>query len=230
MRSRPRPRVRALLGALAAAAVWPAGSARAEPTFEQAAAGATRVARLDDLVWALAAPCDRGDDVQDRQCRLLRDRKAKALAGTTVLVEAEPEAFTAGAWSPQKKSVPVSLTGCVRCAGLEIDGRAWYVTAGGPPREGAGKLLAASLHDSARPFPDEAAAAAWTKTLAPVRVQLVLKVPARPRWQVAGKDGIALDLVAYRVVTPCKGAVVIAQPASGPAEADPKACPAAARP
>ena len=207
-----------------AIALGAAGVARAETTFEQAAAQAVRVPRLDDLVWALTAPCDRGDDVQNRQCRHLRDRKAKTYAGATVLVDAEPAAFTAGAFRPQTKSVPLSLTGCVRCAGLEVDGRAWYVTASGPPRVEGGKLRAAPLHDGMRPFPDEAAAAAWAKTLATVRVQLVLKVPARPRWQVAGKDGLALDLVAYRVVAPCKGAVAIANPPSGPAEADPKAC------
>lgn len=60
-----------------------------------------------------------------------------------------------------------------------------------------------------------------------MRVQLVLKVPARPRWQVAGKDGLAFELVAYRVIKPCDGAVVVASAGSGPAAPDKQACPAA---
>ena len=216
--------------ALAAIAVISAlaPAARAETRFEDAAAQAARTP-LDEVVWALTAACDSGDDVRQRQCRQLRDARAKALAGATIVTDADPTAFSIGAWHAQRKSVTVALMGCVRCGGIRIDDRTWHVTASGAPRVEAGALRAAALHDSARTFPDEAAAAAWTKSVAGARVQLVLKVPARPRWQVAGKDGLALELVAYRVITPCNGAVVIASPGSGPAAPDKQACGAPAR-
>ncbi len=223
-RARSRSTKVAILGAVTLAL---AGDARAN-TFEQAAGRAIRVQQLDELVWVLTATCDGGDDVQDRQCRQVRDRRAKELAAAPVLVEADPRAFTAGPWNPARRSAPIRLTGCVRCDGIPVDGRTWHVTVG-PPRIDGGAIRAAALHDTAKVFPDEAAAAGWLASVASVRVQLVLKVPARPRWQVAGKDGIALELVAFRVVAPCTGAVAIAAPPSGPAEADPGACAPAAR-
>ena len=225
---------RVALGALAFALAAAAPSDARAAGFEQAAARAIRVAQLDELVWALTATCDRGDEVQDRQCRLIRDRRAQAYAGATILVDAEPGTFTAGPWSPEKRSAPVRLTGCVRCAPLAIDGRAWHLTVGAPRGvDERGAVRTAPLYDSARVFPDEAAAKTWlaaASSVAATRVQLVLKVPARPRWQVAGKDGLALELVAYRVITPCTGGVVIAAPPADPAEADPRACTQAAAP
>ena len=53
-----------LIAALACAAT----SARAD-TFENHASAAQRFGRLADLVWRFTAACDKGDDVQQRQCR-----------------------------------------------------------------------------------------------------------------------------------------------------------------
>ena len=56
------------------------------------------------------------------------------------------------------------------------------------------------------------------------KVELVAKVAAKPRWSVGGKDGIALDVIAYRVLTPCNGTVVLANPSSQNAAPDKVAC------
>jgi hypothetical protein len=201
--------------------------AHAEDTFETRAQAATRVRQIDDLVWAVSATCERGDDVQQRQCRQLRDRKAKALAGTTLLVEGDAAAFELGAWNAAKKSVNVTLAACVRCAGIDVEGKPWHVvgTTAAARLEG-GKLRTAMLHDSARTFPDEATANQWIRGIRNPRVQMLVKLPARPRTQVAGKDALQLEITAWRVMNPCDGSAVIAGGGvtGGTIEPDAKAC------
>jgi hypothetical protein len=117
------------------------------------------------------------------------------------------------------------LVACIRCAGVEVDGKPWYIVGtGAPPRFEGGKLRPPVLHDNARAFSDEAAAKAWEKQIKHVRVQFVVKVPDKPRWSSQGRDGIAVDILGYRVISPCDGQVVVAKPASQPVDADKKAC------
>jgi hypothetical protein len=205
-----------------------AGGAHADDTFEATAAAAVRVRDVGDLVWPVTAACDRGDVVAQRQCRLLRDRKASTLVGATLLVDGDPEAFTVGRWNPQRRSVPITLDACIACKGVAIDGVTWHVMgSGAPPRFEGGTLRARMLEDTARMFSDETAATAWTKSLENLRVQYLVKVPERPRFRVDGKDGLALDIVGYRVYAPCDGGVVVASPPAKNLAPDKKACPAA---
>lgn len=199
------------------------GVAAADDTFESKATGAQRVRQLEDVVWALTAACDKGDDVQQRQCRVLRDTRAKALAGATLLVEAESDALAVGTWNPAKKSVAIALSSCIRCGGVQIEGRSWLVT-GATPQVAGGKAKTALIYDNAKQFSDEPAAKKWLKTVDQLRVQMLVKVPDKRRFQVSGKDGLLLDVLGYRVVHPCTGAVVIANPPAGNVEADKKAC------
>lgn len=204
----------------------------ADDTFETMAVGAQRVARIENVVWAFTAACDIGDDTLQRQCKTVRDSRAAELAGATLLVDADTDAFAVGAWSPQKKSVPLKLTSCIRCAGVEIDGKTYFVVAskaGNPaPTFGGAKLQTGKLYDTARQFPDEPTAKAYAASLASARVQLIVKVPAKPVTVIDRKPVIALDFVGYRVFTPCSGSVVFASPQSGPLEADKKQCVAGA--
>jgi hypothetical protein len=191
-----------------------AGVAHADDSFETKAQCAQRIGSIEGLVWTFTASCDDGDDTEQRQCRKVRDARAAELAGATLLVEGDKKAFEVGAWNAQKKSVPVTLASCVRCAGVEVDGTTYAVVA-----TNGGKL-----HDNGKQFPDEAAAKAFAKTVANARVQLLVKVPAKPKTQAGGKPAIALDVVGYRVIVPCDGSVVLASPASGPVDADKKQC------
>ena len=202
-----------------------ASTARAD-TFENKATGAQRVHRLENIVWALTATCDKGDDTERRQCRLVRDARVAELQSASVLIDADADAFDAGVWNASSKSMPLQLTGCIRCAGVDVDGKTWFVTASGTsPRFEAGKLKTGLLHDNARSgFATEADAMKWTKSVSNARVQLVVKLPPKPRWTLDGKPGINLDVIAYRVIAPCDGSIVLASPGSGAVEADPKAC------
>jgi hypothetical protein len=214
---------------IAAIALAPS-TALAEDSFESRAQGATKISRTDDLVWAMTASCDKGDDTQQRQCRIVRDRKAKQLAGATLLIDGDADALEIGKWSAPKKSVTVLLSACVRCGGIDVDGKPWFVmgaSIGTPaPRFEGNKLRAGVLYDNSRQFPDEAAATAWTKAMATAKLQLLVKVPAetKRRFAVSGKDGLALDIVAWRVINPCDGAVVISSVPSSSIEPDKKAC------
>lgn len=198
-----------------------------DDTFEARAQSAQKLHRIEGLVWAATSACDAGDDVQQRQCRRVRDARFKELSLGTWLVEADADAFDVGAWNKAKRSVPISLTACIRCAGVEIDGKTWYVTGGGGaavPHFEAGKLKAIALHDNARGFGDDATATMWSKAVATVRVEMLVKLPAKSRWSVDGKNGLALDVVGYRVFTPCDGSVILSAPPSSSVEPDKRAC------
>ncbi|MDB4959968.1 MAG: hypothetical protein JWO36_7537 [Myxococcales bacterium] len=201
------------------------GTAHADDTFETKAAGAQRIHRLENLVWALTASCDAGDDTQKRQCKHVRDARAAELTSGKLLIDADSDAFDVGAFSTQKKSVPVVLSSCIRCGGVDLEGKTWYVVGTGTaPVFDGGKLHPPKLYDNARAFADEAAAQAWAKAVANVRVQMLVKIPAKPKWQVDGKNGLALEILGYRVYSACDGSIVGASPTSGPAEADKKQC------
>jgi len=218
-----------LVGVLAFGVLLVAQRARADDTFEAKAQAAQPLHRVESLVWALTSSCDVGDDVQQRQCRRVRDARQKELSTGTWLVVADADAFDVGTWSPTKKSLPITLDACIRCAGVELDGKTWYVTGvtATPPRFEVGKLRAGTLHDNARAFADEATASMWGRAVAKVKVEMVVRLAAKPRWSEAGKNGIAVEVVAYRVFTPCDGTVILASPPSSPVEADKKACVAA---
>ncbi|MBA2540269.1 MAG: hypothetical protein H0V17_11580 [Deltaproteobacteria bacterium] len=204
-----------------------ASPAFAEDTFEAKAQNAIRVARTDDLVWAMTASCDKGNDIHQRQCRLVRDRKAKTLIGPTLWIEGDSDALEIGKWSGAKKSVSVALSACVRCSGVDVDGRAVYVMGAGAPKWENNKLRATALYDNARPFPDEAAAMSWSKSVANAKFQLLVKVApdaSKRRFAVSGKDGMQLEILAWRVVKPCDGSIVLSSVPSGQVEPDKKAC------
>lgn len=215
--------MRALFALALIAPVIAPAVAHADDTFEAKAAGARAVVHVDDIVWALTAPCTTGDDAQNRQCRTLRDRTAKEHAGQTMLVQADGFALDLGAWDAARKSVAVTLTSCIRCEGVGVEGKTWFIT-GGAPKVENGKVRGAPLYDTARQFATPETAAAWLKAVKNHKVELVVKVPAKPRWSAGGKDGIQLEVLAYRVITPCNGTVVIANPPSQNAAPDKAAC------
>lgn len=212
----------ALLAIAIAVAVVGAAAreAAADPTFDDVARGATRLTRLDELVWAVTAPCDAGDALQQRQCRQLRDRRAAQLAAAPLRIDAEPAALEIGAWDAARKSVAIRLVACVRCAGIDVGGRRWRVvgamTRGQP----------ATLHDTARVFPDAKAAEAWRALLGRARVELIVALPARPR--PAGAATLAVDIIGWRIIDPCDGAIVAASPSSAAVAPDKAACAAPA--
>ena len=193
--------------------------------FEAMAERATTVSRIDDIVWAFTGACTAGDELQQRQCRLVRDKRAKELVGAILLVDGETAALELSKWSPQKRSLGITVTSCIRCAGVEVEGKKWLVIgAGAPPRFEGARLRTHVLHDSTQMFKDEASATAFTRSLEHARVQYIVKVGDKPKWNIGGKDGISLEVLGYRVIAPCDGSVVASNPPSSPMPADKQAC------
>lgn len=211
--------MRALVLATLLVAVAPI-TARADE-WQTKAQGAVKVERHEDFVWALTAACDKGDDTQQRQCRITRDRKLKTLGGT-VWLTGDADAVATVPWNAQKRSVAVTVNGCVHCAGVDIDGKPWGIVGGAGARLDGAKLRGGTLYDNAKPFTDEAAATAWVKTLAGARFELLVK--AGKRSQIGGKDAIAVDIVAWRVVNICDGSIVLSSVPSSGGDPDKAAC------
>jgi hypothetical protein len=142
-----------------------------------------------------------------------------------LLIDADSSALEVTKWNPQKKSLGVTVTSCIRCAGLEVEGKKYFlIGAGAAPRFEGGKLRTAVLHDSTQMLKDDAAATAWTKSVENAHVQLVVKVPASPKWTANGNVGFSFEIAAWRVIAPCEGAIVAANPPSSAQPPDKKAC------
>lgn len=171
-------------------------------TFEAKASGAVPVHRIENVVWALTAACDKGDDTEQRQCRKVRDARAAELSTQALLVDGDADAVAVGAWNAAKKSVPVTVSACIRCGGVALDGKTYVVK------------LTAPAYDNARTFPDEAAAQQWLKDVAGAKVQLVVKLAAKPKQTIEGKPALVFDLLAFRAFAPCHAEVIAANPPS----------------
>src|SRR5688500_14222414 len=67
-------------------------------TYEAASKGATRVDRagLAGLLWSLSASCSEGDELAQRQCRAVRNARARRLGTQTFIVPGDASAFSVG--------------------------------------------------------------------------------------------------------------------------------------
>jgi hypothetical protein len=207
----------------------PASPAPPPQTFDQVVAGATRIARSDlaGWAWSLTSACDQGDDVAQRQCRVVRDARAASQKGQTYVVEGEATTFIAGAWDPAKKSITLTVRGCIACAPVDVAGKKIFIVSNkAAPTETGGVLQAAVIHETARVFADEESANAWRNDVVPrLRAELVFAIPpGNPVWSRNGKDGIAVQVTGFRVHDPCDGHVVCASPAAARLDPDKKAC------
>ena len=142
----------------------------ADDTFEAKAQGAERVKRIENVVWALTATCDKGDDTEQRQCRRVRDTRAGELAGATLLVDADADAFDIG-----RVRCQAQVDDAVADAVHSLRGRR------GRGQDATSRSIggSAKLYDNAKAFSDEAAAKAWAKSVGNARVQMLVKVPAK---------------------------------------------------
>ena len=218
-----------VIGSAAYAGNTPATPAPMASSFDQASQGAVRIARRDlaGWAWALTATCDQGDEMTQRQCRVIRDARAQQIKGQTFVVDAEPAAFFAGGWDPSKKSITLTVRGCIACAPVDVAGKkVFIVTNKAAPTDTGETLQAAVIHETAKVFDDDAKANAWeAKAIPRLKIELVFAVPpGNPQWSRNGKDGIAVNVLAFRVVDPCDGGVVCSSGGAASMDPDKKAC------
>lgn len=195
-------------------------------SFEALAKDASALTRADlaGLVWSLTAPCNDGDELAQRQCKAARDTRAAAVRELTFVVDGDGTAFAMGVYDNGKKSAPITLRGCIACA--EPVGGMYLVSSKAAPSFKGATAEAATIHETARTFKDEAAAKRWTTRLPQLRTQFVVKIAAANggMWERDGKKGLALDILAFRVFDPCDGGIVCANPPSAKGPTDSKTC------
>jgi len=212
-----------------ASAQAPAAPPAQTQSFDQLSTGAVKLERRDLVgwAWALTATCADGDDMAQRQCKAIRDARAAQIKTQTFVVEAEPDAFMAGAWDPAKRSVTLTVRGCIACAPIEVGGKKLFiVTNKAAPTEVGGTLQAAVIHETARGFDDEKAAEKWRGKAVPrLKIELVFALPqGNPVWTRNGKDGLAVNVLGFRVIDPCDGGVVCSSGGASKQDPDKKAC------
>jgi hypothetical protein len=195
-------------------------------SFEALAKEADALTRADlaGLVWSLTAPCNDGDELSQRQCKAARDSRAVAVRDRTFVVDGDGTAFEMGTYDVAKKSAPITLRGCIACA--EPVGGMYLVSSKAAPSFKGATAEAATVHETARTFKDEAGAKRWTARLPHLRTQFVVKIAAANggMWERDGKKGLALDVLAFRVFDPCDGGIVCASPPSAKGPTDSKTC------
>lgn len=216
------PPVHAEPGAAAPVATPPAA------TFEEIARGARQVtspAQLADLLWPFAADCKRSGDARRRRvCEVVARERRAGLGGAVLLLRSEDEKVVqTGAYDAARKQLAVSLHGCLSCT-TPLDRRDLpyrLITSGGKGRTPAGPVL----HSEFVPVEDEQRAREWSKT-APHRLDawFAVRIPADLRRPVGPDVPLQLELLGYRVVDACTGAVLFARPAARPGTADRKRC------
>jgi hypothetical protein len=218
----------ALLAAILLAVPTVAAADDSSP-FDEVAKDATRVRKLDRVVWALTASCEQGDDLDKRQCRILRDAAATKLRGTTIVVDVGAAAVEIGEWDKDKKSTPITVRGCAACTGIVVDGTRYYVVANkAAPKISGDDVKAAALAETSKQFANDALSSGWKTAVEPrLRTELIIKVPAdekKAMWNRDGAKGIAVEVLGFRVYDACDGSVLASEPESGTAPTDRKTC------
>jgi hypothetical protein len=217
-----------VLAALIALAVPAVAAADTNSPWDEAAKDATRIRKLDRVVWALTATCEQGDDLNQRQCRILRDAAAAKLRGKKVIISVTG-AVEIGAWDAAKKSTPITVRGCASCDGIEVDGQKWYVvTNKAAPKISGDKVVAAALLETDKAFANDALSSGWKDSAGPrLRTELILTVPADEKkavWNRDGARGLAVEVLGYRVYDACDGSIVASEPDSQNGPSDRKTC------
>jgi len=219
-----------VVGAIVAPRIAVAGDGDAKSErFETIAEGAVRIERdaLAGLVWSLTASCDQGDALAQRQCRAIKVARAGRFGSKRFLVHGDAAAFTVGAFDAKKSSAPVAVSGCIACVEpVAVGEHAFYIVAKkAPPTFDGAVARAALLHESARTFKDDAASVQWRTSVVPRLItELVVEIPENAAWKKDGKDGLAVEIVGFRVFDPCDGEIVVASPKSERAGVDKAAC------
>lgn len=219
-----------VIGFLASPAL--ADDAAKKPSFDDISEGAVRIDRdgLAAILWAMHAKCDAGSDLDQRQCRAVRDARLATEAGKTFLVAGDASAFYVEAYDDKKKSAPLTVAGCIACVEpIVVDGERYYVLSNMMPPEWKGDVaIAAPIHSTAKTFKSGADAALnWRTEVVPrLKTEFVVKIPSSgATWkQKDGKQGLAVEVLGFRVNDPCDGHIICASPKADKVAPDKVAC------
>jgi hypothetical protein len=228
MRQLPALVMLAALGALPA-------PARADDSFDARARGAVEVVGpegLAALFWSQLARCGEDDDLARRQCEGVRAARRARVAATTYLYTAdgavEPEPY-----DDKAMSIDVAVRACAACGKpVELGGERRFLVGRGEVKRVGGRLRAAPLRTATMTFKSRAEGAEWAARVAPrLRADFLVRIPAAlESWSEGGASGYRIEVVGYRVVDPCTGQVLWADPPAGKLPPERDACPANKKP
>jgi hypothetical protein len=204
-----------------------AGGSAAAQSWDGAVAGATELSSdrsLAALFWSDAATCanaaDAANDLAARQCKGIRAARKAQVSKSKYLVRADATALSV---TPGKdKRAPLTLRGCLACAApITVAGKPLFVVAGeGTPSLDGAKVVAPLLGTI-----DVPADAAWRKDVLPrLRTELVISGAAPAAWKSGSAAGYKVAVVGYRVVDPCDGSILMANPKSASVKPDKRYC------
>lgn len=210
-----------------------AAPARAEDTFETKVRSAVRVSGPEALAavfWSQTTTCKNEDDFYRRQCEGIKESRRAKVASTTFVVEADG-ALEVEPYNEKARSVDVEVRACASCGGVDIGGQRRYLVGRGAVKVVGGKVKPVALRSATKTFATKAEGQTWMAEVAPrLTTELLVRVPAKiDTWKDGGAEGYRMEVVGFRVIDPCKGTVLWAQPKSGDVPPDPPSCEAAAR-
>jgi hypothetical protein len=200
--------------------------------FEEAAQDASRVdsgAALASLFWSQLSDCSgEKNDLRRRQCEGVRAARAKAVSGSTVVIDGDARSFRVAGFDEKKNELKLELTGCIACvAPVEVAGGRFFVVAErGAVEAGGDGPSAAALYATTRTFKSKAWADRWADEIVPrLRAEYLVEVPAKAKTWTGGKHkALRVKVVGFRVYDPCDGKIICADPPSNPTPADKNAC------
>ncbi len=203
-----------------------------KPSFDQISEGAVRIDRdgLAGILWAMHAKCTAGSDLDQRQCRMIRDARRAAETGKTYLIAGDASAFQVEAFDDKKQSAPLVVAGCIACIEpIDVDGEKYYVLSNMAAPEWKGDIaVAAPIHATAKAFKSGAEAAInWRTEVVPrLMTDFVIKIPASGAGfkQKDGKHGVAVEVLGFRTHDPCDGHIICASPKADKVKPDKVAC------
>lgn len=214
---------------VAYAAETKAAPAKGPASFEEAASSAHAVKNVAGLFDPLFDECKDGDELAQRQCRIVRDWQLSMNRNERYLSVGDWGSLVWSPYSPAEKQVSLEVQGCLQCEKpVQIAGKPRYVTSRPPKSVKGGKAVGVELGYHDVPVAADEAKQWEAEVARRLRVQYVYRIG--PVWKTAQAEGATFVPIAYRVFDPCTGKVVASSPPSSsdaPVITDGVVCPAA---
>jgi hypothetical protein len=183
---------------------------------------------LGPYLWAFRATCDQLDnDLARRQCLGLRAVRQQQVSEKKFLLLGDKRSFLAGRFDPQQKGSILKIYSCFSCTGpIDAVGQPLYVVGQGEKTVFGTQILGPVIYITNNPFSNADEAATWKAEVAPrLRTEFIVRIPAQePLWSSGGVQGLAVEILGFRIYDPCTGKMLLAEPKAKSVPRDESAC------
>lgn len=188
----------------------------------------SEVQELAPYLWAFRATCDQLDnDLARRQCLGLREARKQQVSEKTFLLRGDRRSLLAASFDPKRKGAQLKVYSCFACTGpIDAIGQPLYVVGQGEKTVFGTQILGPVVYATTNPFGSADEAARWKAEVAPrLRAEYVVRIPAEePLWTSSGVQGLAVEILGFRVYDPCTGKMVLAEPKAKSVPRDESTC------